>query len=100
MKLRLIVVVALVLTACTEPASQSVASSGTEPQASTSAPSSTVGEATTTLPPTSSSTETTRPAPNPDRMLAPDFTLTLSDGTDYQLAREVRPVYLVFWAEW
>jgi cytochrome oxidase Cu insertion factor (SCO1/SenC/PrrC family) len=31
---------------------------------------------------------------------APDFTLTLSDGTDFTLSSETRPVYLVFWAEW
>lgn len=100
MKLRLVMVVALVLAACAEPASQPVAPSVTEPPSPTSAPSTTLGDTTTTSQPTSSSTETTRPAPNPDRPLAPDFSLTLSDGTEYQLANETRPVYLVFWAEW
>ena len=55
---------------------------------------------TTTQPVTDEDTATTRPPPNPDRDLAPDFSLILSDGTEYRLADEVRPVYLVFWAEW
>lgn len=32
--------------------------------------------------------------------LAPDFTLTLGDGSSYTLSADPRPVYLVFWAEW
>ena len=56
--------------------------------------------ATPTVAPPNSETNTTRPAPNPDRDLAPDFSLTLSDGTEYQLSNETRPVYMVFWAEW
>ena len=31
---------------------------------------------------------------------APGFSLVLSDGTEFTLAGEERPVYLVFWAEW
>lgn len=31
---------------------------------------------------------------------APDFTLTLSDGSSFVLSEESRPVYLIFWAEW
>lgn len=31
---------------------------------------------------------------------APDFTLGLGDGGTFVLSEEVRPVYLVFWAEW
>lgn len=100
MNFRLIVVVALVLAACSEPASQPAAPPGTDPPSPTSAPSTTVGETATTSASAGSSTVTTRPAPNPDRPLAPEFSLTLSDGIEYRLANEVRPVYLVFWAEW
>lgn len=41
-----------------------------------------------------------RPPPDPDRAIAPDFSLELADGTTYALAEEVRPVFMVFWAEW
>ena len=41
-----------------------------------------------------------RPEPNPDRELAPDFSLGLSDGSTFVLSQEVRPVFMVFWAEW
>jgi hypothetical protein len=43
---------------------------------------------------------TSRPTPNPDRTRAPEFSLTLSDGSVYEYVNELRPVYLVFWAEW
>jgi len=32
--------------------------------------------------------------------LAPDFSLTLSDGSVFTLSTELKPVYLIFWAEW
>jgi cytochrome oxidase Cu insertion factor (SCO1/SenC/PrrC family) len=38
--------------------------------------------------------------PSTSQNLAPNFTLTLADGTVFTLADESRPVYLVFWAEW
>ena len=99
--MRLLLVLALVVTACAEAGSDSpAASTATIDTASTSATSSTAADTTSTAPSTSDGTATTRPAPDPDRPLAPDFSLTLSDGTEYQLANEVRPVYLVFWAEW
>lgn len=31
---------------------------------------------------------------------APDFTLQLGDESIFNLSAELRPVYLVFWAEW
>jgi thiol-disulfide isomerase/thioredoxin len=31
---------------------------------------------------------------------AAEFTLVLSDGSEFTLGGETRPVYLVFWAEW
>lgn len=44
---------------------------------------------------------TVAPAPtDPGRPVAPDFTLELGNGGTYSLSEGVRPVYLVFWAEW
>ncbi len=47
---------------------------------------------TTTVPPAGES--------DADLPQASDFALTLSDGTEFTLSGEDRPVYLVFWAEW
>lgn len=99
MRTRLLLVVVLVASACAQPTSEPVATSSTPSTPSTTAAPSQTAETTSTLP-SSEETSTTRPAPNPDRNLAPDFALTLSDGSEYQLTNEVRPVYLVFWAEW
>lgn len=41
-----------------------------------------------------------RPAPDPDRQLAPDFALNLGSGSTFVLSEETRPVFMVFWAEW
>jgi hypothetical protein len=41
-----------------------------------------------------------RPAPDPSREIAPDFTLALGDGSTFVLSEEIRPVFMVFWAEW
>lgn len=78
---------------------------GGEPDSAVSAAPTTVtareavpAESTPTAPTTVDST--TVPTSASDRPPAPNFTLTLHDGTDYQLDHEVRPVYLVFWAEW
>ncbi len=43
---------------------------------------------------------TERPAPDPNREIAPDFDLLLSDGSTFVLSEETRPVFMVFWAEW
>lgn len=97
-------VTALVLAAC---AGGTATSSPDAPSTATTATTSSSEAPTTVLPSDSPGTtaETdappvTRPAPNPDRPLAPDFSLTLSDGTVYEFASEVRPVFMVFWAEW
>ncbi len=45
-------------------------------------------------------TEATRPEPDPNRPLAPDFQLALATGELYQLSADTKPVFLVFWAEW
>lgn len=39
-------------------------------------------------------------APPFDGPPAPDFTMTLNDGSEFTLSAEQKPVYLVFWAEW
>lgn len=41
-----------------------------------------------------------RPAPDPSREIAPDFSLNLGDGSTFVLSEETRPVFMVFWAEW
>lgn len=97
-----LVVTALVLAACAG------GTATTTSDVPTTATTMTSSEAPTTVPATDSTGTTTqgetppstRPAPNPDRPLAPDFSLTLSDGTVYDYASEVRPVFMVFWAEW
>ncbi len=38
--------------------------------------------------------------PSFDGPPAPDFELTLSDGSTFTLSDEQKPVYVVFWAEW
>lgn len=90
---------ALMLSAC----AGGTATSSTAAPDTTSAPTvaDSVAETTTTAGEVGAETTTsTRPAPNPDRPIAPDFSLTLSDGTVYEYADEVRPVFMVFWAEW
>ena len=69
-------------------------------------PATSAGDATT-VPATTSVPEGTnaggsseRPAPDPSREIAPDFTLELSGGSTFVLSEEARPVFMVFWAEW
>ncbi|MFZ0493981.1 MAG: hypothetical protein WAM81_12400 [Acidimicrobiia bacterium] len=65
----------------------------------------TTSTSATTTPPSTTSTSnsatasTSTSTASPGKP-APDFTLTLSDGTDFTLSSETRPVYMVFWAEW
>ena len=72
-------------------------------------PSSATTEVVTTAPdsPATSSTtapegsSTTAPA-RPDGPTAPDFTVGLGEDrtASFVLSQEVKPVYMVFWAEW
>ena len=102
---RMLLVAALVLAACAGseagpvPTSQ-VSSPPSVPDLPPSTGTTESGATTTTVASSEDATTTTGPASNPERALAPDFSLTLSDGSQYQLANETRPVYLVFWAEW
>ncbi len=36
----------------------------------------------------------------PDGPLAPDFTMALADGGTFTLSEQMKPVYLIFWADW
>jgi hypothetical protein len=49
---------------------------------------------------TTGAPSTERPAPDPSRAIAPDFSLNLGDGSTFVLSEETRPVFMVFWAEW
>ena len=77
--------------------------SGDDTPASTT-PSSTASEGSTD--PTSSTSpgdgdsavEEAKPAP--EGPAAPDFTLALEPNGEFVLSQEVKPVYMVFWAEW
>jgi hypothetical protein len=40
------------------------------------------------------------PIVEPEGPLAPDFTLALEPSGEFVLSQEVKPVYMVFWAEW
>jgi cytochrome oxidase Cu insertion factor (SCO1/SenC/PrrC family) len=81
-----------------------VAACGTGATTTPTAPSSTAAVSTSDeAPPASTATSaqptaTTRaPVEGP---LAPDFTLTLADGSTFTLSQEQKPVYIIFWAEW
>ncbi len=102
----LVSVLALVLAACgggqtdavvpvaTTAASAVAATDSTGPATTSSGGGSGTIEATTPASPGE------RPAPNPDREIAPDFTLNLGSGSTFVLSEETRPVFMVFWAEW
>ena len=36
----------------------------------------------------------------PEEPTAPDFTLALEPSGEFVLSQEVKPVYMIFWAEW
>ncbi len=36
----------------------------------------------------------------PDGEPAPDFSLTLADGSVFSPSAEDKPIYMIFWAEW
>jgi hypothetical protein len=98
MRIRFLVLIGLLAAACGgagEAAAPSTTSAVTTTVTSTTAPTS-----STTAAPAPETEGTVPRSPNPDREPAPDFTLELSDGTVYASADEVRPVYMVFWAEW
>lgn len=50
--------------------------------------------------PTDDSTPETSEDNSDNRDDAPDFSLTLGDGSVYTLSADPNPVFMVFWAEW
>lgn len=86
----LVSLLAIVVVACAPAGSGATTTESREP--TTTAGEGPAGQTTTSQ---AETTETTsgRPA-------APDFTLELGDGGSYTLSEGVKPVYLVFWAEW
>ena len=97
---------ALVLAACGGGAADTatpVDSASTVPNSDASA-ATTVPSTEPGTPPATEPTEETpateRPAPDPSREIAPDFSLPLGDGSTFVLSEEARPVFMVFWAEW
>ena len=75
----------------TVPAPSDAAASGdsdTEAPSETEAPAETTDEGTEAA------------ASSFDGPPAPDFQITLADGTAFSLSAEQKPVYMVFWAEW
>jgi len=36
----------------------------------------------------------------PDGPVAPDFTMALADGGTFTLSEQMKPVYMIFWADW
>ena len=92
----------LLVAACGGTATSTTQAAGdTEPTAApvvTSAPGETTATTDSTASPSTESPDpTTQQATGPP---APEFTTTLSDGSQFELASHDRPVYLVFWAEW
>lgn len=94
----LLVVLAVVVVACGggQTGVDSPVTTATAAPSST-APSSTGPASTVTTVPAPG---VDKPPPDPGRPIAPDFELTLADGSLFRLSAEIRPVFLVFWAEW
>jgi hypothetical protein len=99
----LAVVLALAASACgasTDPAQSDEATTSVAPTTSTQSDSQApsgeepAGSSTTTVPEASEE--------RPEGPVAPDFTLALgADGAEtFVLSQEVKPVFMVFWAEW
>ena len=105
MRIRLLVIVfALIAVSCGGSGAESGSPFTTAPTTaspSTDAPTteapSTTGGGSTDAPATSPAPVDRPPTEGP---AAPAFTTVLSDGTEFNLAAEQNPVYLVFWAEW
>ena len=101
----LVTAVALILAACgggNEGVSTPLATTAPAavPSPDSTAPDGSTDAVTTTPAPESVPGQSSRPAPDPDREIAPDFTLNLGSGSTFVLSEETRPVFMVFWAEW
>ena len=107
--LLVVAVLALVAAACsgsTVDTTEDGATASTVAPSAPSAPSDTVAQeqgsdstAPTDLDPTSTATSP-EAKPPPEGPPARDFTLALEPTGEFVLSQEVKPVYMVFWAEW
>jgi len=90
---------ALVVSACAGGASPvSPTGSQLDPAATTAGRTETPQQSET--PATGDASAVERPAPDPGRPIAPDFSLELADGSSFRLSQETQPIFMVFWAEW
>ncbi|NND02416.1 MAG: hypothetical protein HKN91_06470 [Acidimicrobiia bacterium] len=100
----LIAVLAVVAAACGGTGDSATNPAPTEAPNATAAPttgapgSTTPGNGDGTAAPTTEAPDSQRPAT--EGPAAPAINTILSDGTEFSLADEANPVYLVFWAEW
>jgi hypothetical protein len=63
-------------------------------------PAPTISAPPPSTPDTASGTTVAPQKPPPEGPEAPDFTTALASGEPYTLSEAVKPVYLIFWAEW
>lgn len=102
---RILLAFVLVVAACGGSAAPTPDPAGDSAAAAT-APSSTAGATTAPEPDTTGTAagdatgSTVEERVRPDGPDAPDFTVTLADGSEFNLSAEQKPVYMVFWAEW
>lgn len=103
----LVVGLALVAAACgggdgetVTPAEATPTTQGGDATPATASPSTEPGTSPATEPTEATQPSAERPAPDPTREIAPDFSLPLGDGSTFVLSEEIRPVFMVFWAEW
>jgi hypothetical protein len=68
--------------------------------AGASSSSSSPGEDSTDASSTDASSATTEALPQLEGPAAPNFTLALEPSGEFVLSQEVKPVYMIFWAEW
>jgi hypothetical protein len=73
-------------TPATTPSSAAVSEDPTDPTSSTS--------------PADGDVAAEEAKPLPEGPTAPDFTLALEPSGEFVLSQEVKPVYMIFWAEW
>lgn len=99
-RLTFVLAVALVAAACGGADGSPAASSPSEPQTTVVASGAGNDAGTTTIAVDSTSDPGTTAAASPEGPDAPDFSLALSDGGEFVLSAEQKPVYMVFWAEW
>ena len=70
--------------------------------ATTEAPATTAAGSASTSAPSATTDPTASEGPQSvtDGPAAPALSTVLADGTEFSLASEAKPVYLIFWAEW